>query len=119
MKEQRKSERIKAVTFTTVYERKGHVLLGFLGDLTLQGAMVMGEKPIKTNRDIDLEIEFRGVAEIPGGRLMIPVHVAWAKLDEETGYHHTGFEFLSVSDEIKQTIELVVEKYRFDLNLPA
>ena len=118
MKEQRKTERIKAVTFATVRDVNDRILLGFLGDLTPHGARVVGEKLVVTDRDIDLEIEFRGVTEIPGGRLTTSAHVAWCSLDEKTGYYHTGLEFLSLSEEIKPAIELLVERYRFDLNIP-
>jgi len=119
MKDLRKNERIKAVTFTTVYNRRGHTLLGFLGDITPQGAMVVGEKLLQIDQDIDLDIEFRGVTEIPGGRLSLPAHIAWSKQDEDTKYFHTGFEFLSVSEASKKAIELVVQRYKFDLNFPA
>jgi hypothetical protein len=118
MNEQRKSERIKAVTFATVRDVRDRALLGFLGDITPEGAKVVGEKPVATDHDLDLEIEFRGVTEIPGGRLTTTAHVAWCNLDEKTGYYHTGFEFLSLSEELKPAIELLVERYRFDLNIP-
>jgi len=118
MKESRKTERIKAATFATVHERQGHVLLGYLGNLTPEGAMAVGEKLVKTNRDIDLEIEFRGETEIPGGHFNLPARVLRCTLDKETGYYHTGFKFFSMNRELKRAIELLVERYRFNLNIP-
>jgi len=118
MKEQRKFERIKAVTFATVRDIHENSLLGFLGDLTPDGAMSVGEKPIEVDRDIELEIEFRGVTEIPGGRLRTPAHVTWCRLDEKSRYYFTGFEFLSLPEDLKPAIELLVARYRFDLNVP-
>lgn len=44
MSDQRNKERLKAMIFTAIYEQKGHILLGFLGDLNTQRAMDMGEK---------------------------------------------------------------------------
>jgi hypothetical protein len=113
--EHRKKERVKAMIFTTVYEQKGHVLLGFLGDLTLQGAMVVGEKSVEIDRDITLQIEFRGADEIPQSRLIIPAHVAWSKLGEDLNLYHTGFEFLELGEQTKQIIEMIVERYKFDI----
>lgn len=118
MKDQRKSERIKAVTFATVRDLRDLTLLGFLGDITPQGAMSVGEKPVEADRDIEVEIEFRGVTEIPGGRLTATAHISWCKLDELTGYYRTGLEFLSLSEELKPAIELLVQRYRFNLNFP-
>jgi len=118
VKENRKTERIKAASFATVRNHRGHILLGYLGNLTPEGAMSVGEKPVKTDRDIHLEIEFRGETEIPDGRLSLPARVVRCKLDEKTGYYHTGFEFLAMTDEIKSAIESLMERYRFNLNYP-
>jgi len=118
VKENRKTERIKAATFATVYNRSGNILLGYLGNLTPEGAMSVGEQPVKTDQDIHLEIEFRGETEIPDGRLNLPARVVRCKLDKKTGYYHTGFEFLSMTDEIRTAIENLVTRYRFSLNYP-
>ena len=117
MKNQRNEERVKAMIFTAVYEQKGRVLLGFLGDLTLQGAMVMGEKPIETDRDLTLVIEFKGATEIPGGQLVLPAHVAWCRVDKDTAYHHTGFKFLELNKQDEKIIETLVAKYKFSNDL--
>lgn len=118
MTDQRKTERVKAMTFTAVYERNGHILLGFLGDLTLQGAMVVGEKAVETGRDTILEVEFRGAEEVPGGRLTIPAHVAWSRQETGITYFHTGFEFLDVTEQNRQVIEALVARYKFSSQIP-
>ena len=118
MKENRKAERIKAASFAKVCNQRGHILLGYLGNLTPEGAMCVGEKMIKPNRTIDLEIEFYGKTEIPDGYLSLPARVVRCKLEPETGYYHTGFEFLAVTDEIRHSIELLVKRYRSNLNIP-
>lgn len=118
MRENRKTERIKAASFATVRNRRGHVVLGYLGNLTPEGALCVGEKAVKTNWNIDLEIEFRGKTEILGGRLNLPARVVRCEYHSETGYYHTGFEFLSMTDEIKDSIELLVKRYRSNLNYP-
>jgi hypothetical protein len=117
MTDQRVAERVKAMIFTAVYEFHGHILLGFLGDLTPQGAMVVGEKPVETDRDLILSIEFHGATEVPGGRLVIPAHVAHCNVDKDTAYYHTGFKFLEASEEDKKTIEALVARYKFSNDL--
>ncbi|WKZ35791.1 MAG: PilZ domain-containing protein [Anaerolineales bacterium] len=118
MTNQRKTERVKAMTFTAVYEQKGRVLLGFLGDLTLQGAMVVGEKAVETGRDTTLEIEFPGAAEVPGGRLALPVHVAWSRQEAGGTTFHSGFEFLEMTEQNRQVIEALVARYKFSRKRP-
>lgn len=118
MTDQRKIERVKAMTFTAVYERNGHVLLGFLGDLTLQGAMVVGEKSVETGRDTTLEIEIPGAVEVPGGRLTLPAHVAWSRQEAGTTYFHSGFEFREMTEQNRQVIEALVARYKFSSQPP-
>ena len=115
----RKVERVKAMIFTAVYELNGHILLGFLGDLTLQGAMVVGEKPLETNRNTTLSIEFRGATEVPGGRLTIPAHAAWCRQEQESTYYHTGFEFSEMTEQNKRTIEALLERYKFSREIDS
>lgn len=118
MTNQRKTERVKAMTFTAVYEYNGKVLLGFLGDLTLQGAMVVGEKAVETGRDTTLEIEFPNAAEVPGGRLILPAHAAWSRQETGTSYFHSGFEFLEMTEQDRQVIEALIERYKFSNRPP-
>ena len=40
------------MTFTPVYDLRSQTLLGYIGDLTLQGVMVIGEKPVEVNKHI-------------------------------------------------------------------
>lgn len=118
MTNQRKSERVKATTFATVYDLQNRTLLGFLGDLTLRGVMAVGEKAVETGHDTILEIEFRGAAEVPGERLTIPAHVAWSRQEAGSTYFHTGFEFLEMTEQNKKVIEALVERYRFSSEVP-
>ena len=117
MKNERRQERVKAMIFTAVYEQPGHILLGFLGDLTIKGAMVVGEIPVEINRDITLKIEFKGATEVPGGQLTIPAHVAHCDVDKDTAYYHTGFEFLDVAEKDMEIIINLVARYKFSNDL--
>ncbi|HRQ22592.1 MAG TPA: hypothetical protein PLF42_04100 [Anaerolineales bacterium] len=46
MRERRKQERKSLIAYTQVFDLYGGYLLGYLGDLTLLGAMVICEKPL-------------------------------------------------------------------------
>ena len=113
MSEQRKEERKKLMTFTPAYDFRENILLGYLGDLSLQGAMVMGEKPGKIDRELTLAIEFRETPETPAIRMTLPVRVAWCEQEENSTYYYTGFEFLELTAQNKRVIEAVLERYQF------
>ena len=58
MDERRKETRRKLMAFTPVYDLHPRSILGYLGDLTLRGALVIGEKLITINKETMLEIDF-------------------------------------------------------------
>ncbi len=119
MDEHRKEGRRKVMTFTPVYDRDDGALLGYLGDLTLQGALMVSEKPMEIGRKITLAIEFRETSEIPATRMIIPARVAWCRQEEHLTYYNTGFEFQEMSRQNKRVIEAILERYQFRREMPA
>jgi len=118
VEEKRKTDRVKALIFTTVYNHSKNELLGFLGDLTLTGAMVTGEKVFDRGVEMTLRIEFRGTDEIPQSKLIIPSKVAWCKPKEDLNYHNTGFEFTQLSGLNEKIVSMIVERYKFSRDFP-
>ena len=118
MNKQRKEERKKLLAFTPVYDSHQNILLGYLGDLTLQGAMMVGEKPMEIDRQVSLGIDFPETPEFPATRITIPARVAWCRQDKNPRYHHTGFEFREISQQNQKVIEAILERYQFRREMP-
>jgi hypothetical protein len=119
MSEQRKEERKILITFTPAYDLDSNILLGYLGDLTIQGAMLVGNKPVEANKKLNLAIEFRETPENPATRMTIPARVAWCKHEEHSAYYNTGIEFLELTDMNKMVIEAILQRYQFRKEPPA
>jgi c-di-GMP-binding flagellar brake protein YcgR len=113
MKEQRRNERKVLAAFTPAYDLQEKVLLGYIRDLTLQGAMVSGETAVEIDRTVTLGIDFRETSETPAVRMRIPARAAWCRHEEGSNYYNTGFEFLELSDQNKRVIEAVLKRYQF------
>ena len=114
MSEHRKEPRKKLMAFTPVYDSKQKVLLGYIGDLTLLGVMVIGERPVEINEERMLKIEFpNDLAGMVTTHITIPARVAWRKKDESPGYFNVGFEFTEVSPEHAKLFQAVLERYQF------
>jgi Tfp pilus assembly protein PilZ len=113
MSEHRKETRKKLTSFMLVYALPENSLLGYLGDLTLHGAMVVGNRPVETGRDLTLSVEFNEIPEIPAKKLTFPAHVAWCKHEAQSPYYNTGVEFIDLSDQNKKFIEAILERYQF------
>jgi hypothetical protein len=103
----RKESRKKLMAFTPVYDLLHKKLLGYVGDLTLQGLMVIGEKPVEINKHFTLGIEF------PESRVVISARAAWSRPDASPKYLNIGFEFINVSSETAGAIEAILERYQF------
>jgi len=113
MSDHRKESRKKLIAFTPVYDLLRKTLLGYVGDLTLQGVMVVGEKPVEVDKHLTLEIQFHeSLPEMPAMRASISARSAWCRQDEGPQFN-IGFEFIDVSPENVRVIEAVMERYQF------
>ena len=110
MSERRKESRKKLMAFTPVYQAGRGRLLGYLGNLTLQGAMLVSENPIETNTFLTLSIEFPADSS---QHLIIPVHVMHCDPDESPHSFLIGCAFTEVTPGHAQLIQALLERYHF------
>lgn len=110
----RRETRKKLTAFIPVRDKGRGVLLGYLGNLTLRGALVIGERPEEVNSRLTLEIEFP--VELFGDLaiMVINARVARCVKDEESVRDfNIGFEFLDIAPAQTQIIRSLLERYRF------
>ena len=112
MSKLRMEKRRKVMTFTPVYDLQANILLGYLGDLTLKGALMVSEGPVEIDRTLNLAIEFRETSDIPATRITIPARVAWCKQEEHRTYYNTGMEFIEMTEQNKKVIVAILEKHQ-------
>ena len=114
MDNRRKETRRKLMAFTPVYDLHPRLLLGYLGDLTLRGAMVIGEKLVTINKETTLEIDFPSdLDDVPVIPVHIPVRIAWCHQDESPQYFNIGVEFTEVTPEHAELFEQILARYHF------
>lgn len=113
MSEHRKEERKKLTSFILVYVLPEQILLGYLGDMTLHGAMVVGNRPVEINKELALSIDFNEIPGIPNTKLIFPARVAWCNHEAQSPYFNTGIEFVELTDPNKKVIEAILERYQF------
>lgn len=119
MDEHRKNERRKVIAYTPVYDCQRNVLLGYLGDLSMHGAMLIGKKPLEVNRQLVLAIGFPETPEFPARRATLTARIAWCRPEKNPQYYNTGFEFQAMDQENQTAIRAILEKYRFRYKTPA
>ena len=119
MQDRRKQQRKNLMAYTQVFDLNGGHLLGYLGDLNLNGAMVIGEKPMIENEEIILAIELPELPNITMPRITIPSRVAWCQQDISPEYFNLGFEFKELTTRNRPIIESIMENYEFRRDLPS
>lgn len=119
MNERRKEERKTLVAYTQVYDLYGGAaLIGYLGDLTAKGAMVISEKPIAKDVEMTLAIELPELPSVKATRMTLPARVAWCEQDISPEFFNIGFEFKEVKPEQKEIIESIIKNYEFRRDAP-
>ena len=120
MDNKRKTTRKSLMAFTPVYGLHPRTLLGYIEDLTVLGAMVIGEKSMEVNKQLTLEIEYpKDVSEALNTRMTIPARVAWCRNENNKHYFDIGFEFTELKPDDKKVIEAILRRYEFRREVPA
>jgi len=114
-RDRRVEPRKKVMAFTPVYNLTGNALLGYLGDLTMQGAQVVGEKPLQAGAQVMLTFTLPDdLPEIMVKHMDILVKVMRCEPDDESkGGYRIGVLFLGLSAENEAIIRAMLQRYHF------
>jgi hypothetical protein len=114
MDERRKATRKKVMAFTPVYQPETGSILGYLGDLTLQGALVIGEKTLELGRQLTVGIEFpKPLPGVEGLQMSLQAQVTHCVRETDSTDYLIGFEFLQTTAEQVNIIALLLERYNY------
>ena len=115
----RMERRRKLMTFTPVHDVHTNTLLGYLGDLTLKGALMVSEMPVEIGQTLTMTIEFHETPETsPVMHMIVSARVAWCRLEDRHTYYNVGMEFLNLTAQNRQLVEKVLEKYEVSHKTP-
>ncbi len=118
MSDRRQETRRRFTAFTPVYDLRPRILLGYLGDLNMLGALIIGKNLITINKETVLEIIFPGeLADITVVPVTIPARIAWCRADEWSQSYSIGVEFTEVTPLHKELFQQILERYHFRYNL--
>ena len=113
MQDRRKLPRKDLMSYSQVFDLAQGKLIGYLGDLNLLGAMVIGDEALKVDKKLTISIQLPELPKISATRLAPPVRVVWCHQDISPEYFNIGLEFELLTDEQKKIIEAVLENYEF------
>jgi len=118
MDERRKLDRKYLIVYSRVFERNLGKMLGYLGDLSLSGAMIISEHAQTVNSMLPLRFDLPDLQLFNVGQLDIAARVAHCDPDINPAFYNIGFEFLDITPEEKAIIEKMMDAYEFRRELP-
>ena len=118
MQDRRKLPRKDLMSYSQVFDLNQGNLIGYLGDLNLIGAMVIGDQPLKIDEKLTISIQLPELPKINATRLTLPVRVVRCNQDLSPDYFNIGIEFERITDEQEKIIEAVLENYEFRRQVP-
>ena len=118
MQDRRKLPRKDLMSYSQVFDISQGKLIGYLGDLNLIGAMVIGDEVLKVSETLTIAIQLPELPKANAKRLALPVRVVWCHQDLSPEYFNIGIEFEVITDEQKKIIEAVIENYEFRRQTP-
>ena len=113
MDERRKQPRKDLMSYSQVFDLYGGKLIGYLGDLNILGAMVIGNEPMEVDTKLTISIQLPELPKIKATRIALPVRIAYCHKDISPEYFNIGLQFKLVTDNQKMVIEAVVKNYEF------
>jgi hypothetical protein len=118
MDNRRRETRRRFTAFSPVYDLYPRTLLGYLGDLNLRGALIIGKNLTTINKETVLEIIFPGeIADLTVVPVTIPARIAWCRADEQSKSYNIGIEFTELTPLHKDLFQQILERYHFRYSL--
>lgn len=118
MKDRRKQNRKDLNAYSQVFDLYEGTLLGYLGDLTTSGAMVIGENCLEIDHELTMQLVVPALEGNTVRRLSIPARVAWCEPDVSPQFYNIGFEFKDVSADQRKVLEAIIDAYEFRREMP-
>ena len=111
MEERRKLERRHIMFYSRIFDRKTGKLLGYLGNITTDGVMVISEEPLRCDQDYKLRLDLpEDLYQQPV--LNLDAHSLWCQTDIDPNFFNTGFRLLGLEEMDRAIIEQILVDYR-------
>lgn len=113
MDDRRRLPRKYLLIYSRVFERMLGKLLGYLADLSEEGAMIIAEEPLTVGETLSLRFDLPDPKVFETHNLYLTAQVARCGEDISPKLYDIGFKFLDVTPEQKAVIQKMMEVYEF------
>lgn len=113
MDDRRRLPRKYLLIYSRVFERTLGKLLGYLSDLSEEGAMIIAEEPLAVGETLSLRFDLPDPKIFETHNLYLNAQVARCGGDISPNLYDIGFKFQDVTPEQKVVIQKMMEVYEF------
>lgn len=113
MRERRRLERKFLNIYSRVFERNLGKMLGYLGDLSQAGAMIISDHPQTVNSVVPLRLDLPDPTQFNIDQLDVSARVARCDPDVDPAYYNIGLEFLGLEPDQTLVVEKMMNFYEF------
>ena len=118
MQDRRRQPRKDLMSYSQVHNLHDGRLIGYLGDLTQLGAMVISDQFVDVDTSLHVSIELPELPDIQDTSMIISARVAYCHQDISPEYYNLGLEFSSVTEKQMSVIKAVMSNYEFRRQSP-
>jgi hypothetical protein len=113
MNERRKLPRKYLVIYSRVFDHETGKVVGYLSDLSVGGAMIIGEAPLESGKSMMIRIDLPETPPFSKSHLDLETKIIWSKPDIAPSFHNAGLQFVKVSKEDVKIINDMIDAYEF------
>ena len=110
--ERRELKRQHIMFYSRVFNRRTGEFIGYLGNMTPKGLMIISDQPIQTEENFSLRIDLpEDIYDRPV--LAFEAKSVWCQPDIDPNFYNTGFHLLTVPEDEIALIGQIVDDYGF------
>ena len=110
MDDQRKHPRRFILYDARIRDRDTRLTLGYLNDLTPEGAALLCDEPVEIGRDYHLSFDIPEELAISAS-LNIDAQFMWCRPDSEGRFFEAGMKFMELTNTERQIIEQMIANF--------
>ena len=114
MVNRRKYKRTDLIYYLTVFDRNTDSLIGYLGDISSGGTMVLSEKPLEKNTTYQLRIEIYSVL-FNSEQIELDAKCVRIVHDSNLDFYNCGLEFLKIEHENIEKLREIADKFKLEV----
>lgn len=119
MQERRRIHRRYLAIYSRVFDHNSGCLLGYLGDLSTKGTMIISDGLLMENERYILRFDLPEGHPFSAKYLLVEARVAWCQMDVDSLFYSIGFEFIQTDEKQNIVIDEMIEAYEFNWNVPS